>query len=423
MTDDKDRVVRDPIYGYIDLFDREPAVIDSKVFQRLRGIKQLANTYLVYPSAIHTRFTHSLGTMHVAGLMAARLQMPRPKQRLVRLAALLHDVGHGPFSHLFEDLCKAACDKKLKHEEVGDALIRTDPELHKALGNDGPQVRRILAGGGGLASKIISGGLDADKMDYFKRDSFHAGVRYGEYDIERILRTITPKGQNFYIPQKGVDAVDGFLLAREQLHTQVYNHHTRLIADMMLQRVVELAAKHEQGRIKKEWFRFDPRRPRRFLDRFESWDDHTFLDMLDDNVEGPARDLLERIQSRRLFKDGYNRSMQRMPEIPRGQLIDPDTGSDTLRRLERHISRELHLQTYQVFAHVIKIDMKQYYLSEGEKLLAEDEDGVIRNFLDISKLRGPSTDLLRLLVFGPAGTEERVGQETEAFIRSLDQGA
>jgi uncharacterized protein len=414
VAEDKERVVRDPIHGYIDLSDQEVSVIDTGAFQRLRRIKQVAHTYLVYPSAIHTRFTHSIGTMHIAGLMADRLALKPVQVKDVRLAALLHDIGHGPFSHLFEGICNSACGKALDHEDVGLAIIRSDPALRQALGAHRGRVLEILSGDGGIMSRIISGGLDSDKMDYFRRDSFHAGVRYGEYDFDRILRTIKPKGEHIYVPKKGVDAIDGFLLAREQLYLQVYNHHTRLIADEMLKRVVELAVK--TGHLDRSWFRFDSGHPREFLARFMKWGDLEFMSMLHERATGNAKELLDDLEARRLLKRGYDRDMGRMPAIPTGRL---SSGGTELQDLERHLSRSLRIPAHRIFAKIVSISMKQYYLNAGEELLAENEDGEIVNFLDISKLTGPSTDLQRFLVFGPRGEGDRIHSETVSFLETL----
>lgn len=417
MSEIKQRVLRDPIYGYIDLSEQEAKVIDSLPFQRLRRIKQLAHTYLVYPSANHTRFEHSLGAMHVAGLMATRLGLPPKRIRQVRLAALLHDIGHGPFSHLFEEICQSACKKRLDHEQIGSAIILSSGELRNALGEDRSRVLRILEGNAGIDSKIISGGLDCDKLDYFRRDSFHAGVRYGEYDFDRILRTMKPKGPHIYIPRKGVDAVEGFLLAREQLYLQVYFHHTRVVADEMLKRVAELGSGHG---LKPAWFMFDKARPDEFLERFLEWNDANFESFLSQSVTGHAKRLLNDLLARRLLKCGYDKDMEQMPAIPKGRLITPGNGD--LAKLERQISKFTGVPRYLIFAKVVKISMKQYSRrqGEGEELLAEDEAGEIRNFPDISKVKGPTNDVLKLFVFGPGECRDMIAKTTMRFIKGLE---
>lgn len=408
-------ILRDPLYGYIDLSDQEIQVLDTAPVQRLRGIKQVAHTYLVYPSAIHTRFTHSLGTMHVAGLVADQLGLTREQTRLVRLSALLHDVGHGPFSHLFEELSQCATGTRVDHELVGRAIIQTSPALRRALGADRRAVIEILAGNKGVMSKIISGGVDSDKMDYFRRDSFHAGVRYGQYDFDRILRTLKRHNEHIVVPEKGWDAMDGFLLAREQLYLQVYYHHARIIADEMLKRVVELASR--SGDLQSDRFRFDPENPAPFLARFMEWDDTGFMNMLGSQARGPAAELLEGLANRRLLKRGYYCDVKDIDAVPRGQLT---AGGEQLREMEQFISRRTNSPPHQIFAKIPAISMKQYYLKGREELYALRDTGKIENFLDVSKIKGPSDDLLRLIVFGPGSKRHQIEVAAKQFINSLE---
>lgn len=194
-------VVRDPIHGMIELSAVEWSAVDTAIFQRLRSIRQLAMTHLVYPGAVHTRFEHSLGVRHVAGQIARRdrLALTPEEQAVVGIAALLHDIGHGPFSHVSEQVIDEVSEVNGVHEAVSVHLMRHDPDLRAALGEDllnaaaavvGLEVRRSAA------RDIVSGPTDADKLDYLLRDSYFAGVKYGEYDLGRIIdsvRVIAPR--------------------------------------------------------------------------------------------------------------------------------------------------------------------------------------------------------------------------------------
>ena len=204
--------MRDPIHGFIKLSETEKRLINSQVFQRLRRIRQLAMTFLVYPGAVHTRFDHSIGVMHVAGRICARLRELNPERvsnediDQVRLAALLHDVGHGPFSHVSEHLLdeftydKTDKDKPREkiHEKITVDIIQTDPEISTILRDEGLDEERdfVIEMIEGKEKRwdwrrdIVSSELDADKMDYLLRDSYFAGVKYGLYDLEKTNRIL-----------------------------------------------------------------------------------------------------------------------------------------------------------------------------------------------------------------------------------------
>ena len=233
---------RDPIHGFIHADPLEHALINSRPVQRLRWIHQLGFAYLVFPGAEHSRFSHVLGAMDLAGrvydALAAKapdLLLPdqsAPDRRLVRVAALVHDVGHAPFSHSAEDLFQDGID----HEEMTRRILRLDevraifdefgngiePEdVCSLLGKPEEAQRRLL-------SQVISGELDVDKMDYLLRDSLYCGVRYGNYDLDRILETIEPildpetGNWGIGIQEGGVHAVEALVMARYYMFTQVY---------------------------------------------------------------------------------------------------------------------------------------------------------------------------------------------------------
>ncbi len=233
---------RDPIHGFIRADALETALINTPAVQRLRWIKQLGMTYLVFPGAEHSRFSHVLGAMHLAGrvydALAARPDSPldpdprAPERRLVRAAGLLHDIGHAPFSHSAEDLFDAPID----HEAMTGRLLGVPAmaELFQRYGEGlSPQdVARLLEGGNGpierLLSQIISGELDVDKMDYLLRDSRNCGVAYGSYDLERLLDTIVALRNEatgdwgIGVEEGGVHALEALVMARYYMFTQVY---------------------------------------------------------------------------------------------------------------------------------------------------------------------------------------------------------
>lgn len=194
--------VRDPIHGFIYREPEERDIIDTRVFQRLRRLRQLALASLVYPGATHSRFEHCLGAFHLSGKIAVALGVPEPERRLMRLAALLHDIGHGPFSHVAEPILRKHTSteslstevKESKiHEVIGWQIIRKTPELAGLISDrHREQIVGLLNGtwGHSYLQEIVSGPVDADKQDYLLRDSLFSGVKYGVYDQERLSNTL-----------------------------------------------------------------------------------------------------------------------------------------------------------------------------------------------------------------------------------------
>jgi len=247
---------RDPIHGFIRADPLEQALIDSRPLQRLRFIRQLGLANLVFPGAEHSRFSHVLGAMDLAGRVYDRLARASDgllpvgedalERRLIRAAALLHDVGHAPFSHSAEDLFEGGID----HEEMTRRILRTDEvrDLFAAHG-DGLTVERvihILEGGKGndprhrLLGQVISGELDVDKMDYLMRDNLYCGVRYGNFDLERLLDTMLPLQDpetgdwGIGVHEGGVHALEALVLARYYMFTQVYFNATGKVLELHL---------------------------------------------------------------------------------------------------------------------------------------------------------------------------------------------
>ncbi len=268
---------RDPIHGFIHADPLEQALINSRPLQRLRSIHQLAFTYLVFPGAEHSRFSHVLGAMHLAGrvydALAARgtgaLDLdPGPRsrgRRLVRLAALTHDIGHAPFSHSAEDLFEGGID----HEQMTGRLLATE-EIRRAFAAHGrglapEDVSRLLLAPESpeerLLSKIMSGELDVDKMDYLLRDSLYCGVRYGVFDLDRVLETIValedPESGEWGlgVEEGGVHALEALVMARYYMFTQVYFNLTGKALELHFSKWLE-----ESGR---RW----PTEPEAFLEQ------------------------------------------------------------------------------------------------------------------------------------------------------------
>jgi HD superfamily phosphohydrolase len=242
MTSNKRKIINDPIYGFVTLpDDLVHDLINHPIFQRLRRIKQLGLTNLVYPGALHTRFHHAIGAMY---LMTEALQILRSKDVKISdeecnatvIAILLHDIGHGPFSHALEHTIV----KGVHHEDISTMLM---DELNKAF-----------KGKLGLAIKIfedkypkkflhqlVSSQLDMDRLDYLNRDSFFTGVSEGVVSSDRIIKMLNVKDGQLVVDAKGIYSVESFLIARRLMYWQVYLHKTVLSAEKLLVNILKRA--------------------------------------------------------------------------------------------------------------------------------------------------------------------------------------
>jgi len=224
--------IRDPVHGDIGINELELAILDTPEMQRLRGIKQLSFCSLVYPGANHTRFEHSLGCMQVSGRIAKTLDFDEDSTQKARLAALLHDVGHLPFSHSLEGLFE------IPHEEASKNIINKS-EISGILSDNGFRSREIsdLVNGEDYGV-VVSSQIDADRMDYLLRDSHYTGVAYGAIDIDRIISVMGVEKKGMYFHEKGLVALESLLVGRNQMFAAVYTHHTVRVAEAMFEQAV-----------------------------------------------------------------------------------------------------------------------------------------------------------------------------------------
>lgn len=224
--------IRDPVHGYIKLDDFAQALIGTPQMQRLRWIKQLGLANLVYPGANHTRFEHSLGAYHLAGVLSDHLGLDEKERLLVGAAALLHDVGHGPLSHATE----AALSPYLRqeHENVIDLFRKS--ELREVLGQCGlhPQEIQSTICGDNRLGQIVSSEIDADRMDYLIRDSHYTGVAYGVIDHLRLIKKMKVHLGDLVVESGGVQAATSLLISRLLMHPAVYYHHVCRISECMI---------------------------------------------------------------------------------------------------------------------------------------------------------------------------------------------
>jgi uncharacterized protein len=379
--------LRDPIHGFVRADPLETALVNSRPVQRLRFIHQLGFTFLVFPGAEHSRFGHVLGAMHLAGrvydalcskgegiLPAGARSLER---RLARAAALLHDLGHAPFSHSAEDLFAAGID----HEEMTRRLLRTS-EIEEIFARHGEgiataDVARLLEGGRTaterLLAKIVSGELDVDKMDYLLRDSLFCGVRYGTFDLERLLDTMLPIADpetgewGIGVEEGGVHALEALVMARYYMFTQVYFNVTGKAMELHLN----------------EWLREQGVRWAAEPDGFLAQDDVSVWAELRTSASPHARALVERrhfpvaFETREhLSREEKERFEALLPELRegfgRGSLLVSNSAKDPHRLgpsrvLVRRFDGQLEPieQASQFIRHLSRIDRYRVYTPPG----------------------------------------------------------
>lgn len=240
---DEIKVMRDVIHGYIHI-DLQVIwdLIDTREFQRLRRIHQLGGDFQVYHTAEHSRFSHSLGVYEIVRRMVNEIKdlnavLSEEEKVQVMIAGLLHDIGHFPFSHAFEHIYSVS------HETFSSRIILGDSEIHDVLFQVDENLPDVIASiieykhPNELLSQIISGQLDADRMDYLLRDAYFTGTSYGAFDLERILRTIRVKGQNILVKESGIHSVEDYIMARYHMYWQVYFHPVCRSYEFVLQKL------------------------------------------------------------------------------------------------------------------------------------------------------------------------------------------
>lgn len=283
--------IRDPIHGNIRLDQTEEKIVDTPEMQRLRYIRQLDTTYLIFPGANHSRFEHSLGTMQVTKELAKNIYDKEPKE--LAYVGLLHDIGHGPFSHLSESVIKKYLKKN--HEQIGEEVIRQSG-IKEIISDSGLSFDKIMSYFKESDKiDIVGGALGSDRIDYLMRDSHYTGVAYGIIDYDRIKSRLVLYRDKVAILESGISGAESMLIARYFMHKNVYWHHAKTISNKMLVRAIELAV--ENGI-------FDAERLSRMCD------DELFQELANSKVEAVS-ELANRVKSRELFKRAYDQKISR----------------------------------------------------------------------------------------------------------------
>jgi HD superfamily phosphohydrolase len=301
--------IKDSVHDYVPVTGAAADLLDVPAVQRLRHIKQLSTVRLVYPSANHTRFEHSLGVYHLADRACDHLDVTGRRAERVRAAALLHDVGHGPYGHQTEDVIRRRTGRH--HDEVGDLL--NEGRVATVLDDHGldPAAVAALVDGQGELGQLVSGELDVDRTDYLLRDAHHTGVPYGTVDPGRFLRALGFRDGDLVLSAGNVQTAESLLVARALMDATVYRHHVSRIAGAMLERACE-------------WLLDAPGGPP--VERFRRLTDGELLERL---VEADATaDFGRRVRDRDLYKRAVWAERDAVPAELRGLDVAETTAAE-----------------------------------------------------------------------------------------------
>jgi len=380
--------IKDSVHNYIEVTGVARALLDTPPVQRLRRVSQLGTVVLVYPSANHTRFEHSLGVYHLADRALDHLAVEGRQAERVRAAALLHDVGHAPYSHNVEELLHRHTGKY--HDDVA-ALIGSG-EVARVLSEHGlnpDRIARLVAGEGELG-QLVSGELDVDRMDYLVRDAHHTGVPYGTIDHNRLVRELRFVDGQLVLDEGNVQTAESLLLARALMNPTVYGHHVARIAKAMLRRGAERLL--DAGDVSATQLR-----------RMDDYELRVAL-----RECGPTAPYARRLDERDLFKRAVWAEMDAVP----GDLLEAD--HDRIRNLERDVAGAAGVDPETV---VLDVPAPPGMTESSSRVVV---NGEVRRLGEqstlVNALRAAQRDQWRLGVYAPAESSDRVG---DAAIRTL----
>ena len=352
---EKKKFIRDSVYGDISLNAFEVKIMDMPQFQRLRRIKQLGLISLIYPGATHTRFEHCVGTMNLGSKLAEELDLDPDEIELIRASGLLHDIGHGPFSHVSEGVLS------VPHEELTKYVV-TKTSMRDLLEEkfDVDKIVDIVNGKGHLGP-IVSGELDVDRMDYLLRDSHNTGVSYGIIDYERLISNLKLK-DGLILDIKGVQAAEGALVSRYFMYPSVYQHHTTRIVNSMFRRALKKTI--DENTINEN--------------DIYKYDDSDIIATFRNSENEYVKDIMFRLDNRIIPKRVKTIRLDNFKTPEKMYKIE----SEELRKAEREIAEDYHLDKDYVFINIAE------YPRFDEMKTQVNVDGKLFPLTEISNIIG-----------------------------------
>jgi HD superfamily phosphohydrolase len=346
--------IKDPVHGYVYITKDEKEVIDLYPVQRLRRLRQLAGSEYVYPGANHTRFEHCVGVMYLAGKVVENPNVSRmvsdEEADVVRISGLLHDVGHGPFSHVFEQLLIKDLDKT--HEDITSWIIEKSElgEKISRIGYAPLEVAKLAVGklhkpGKAFLDQVISSAVDVDKQDFIVRDTFHTGAEYGFIDVFRLIHALDVLDENLAVELGALSALESFIIARIESFKSIYFHRVGRAAQIMLATAMD-KANEELGLTKFKT-------PEEYL----AMDDYTVWTALK-NCE-KSKQIIRDLERRKMLKCAYERTF-----YERDTMISNIFGREAYRReVQTEIAREADVEADAVVIDVPTVPSVPYHHS------------------------------------------------------------
>ncbi|RLJ01365.1 MAG: hypothetical protein DRP11_04500 [Candidatus Aenigmatarchaeota archaeon] len=338
------KYIRDTLYGFIKLDGRFIDLMDTPEFQRLRRVTQLGFTPIVYPTATHTRFEHSLGVFHLACEMRKKFDTGDD----FLAAALLHDLGHVPFSHAAEWIMKSAIGKN--HVDITVERIKS---MEGVLERNGFDVKKVceLIRGKGKYGQLLSGDIDIDRMDYLVRDSYYTGVAYGVINPDSVIRRLRFRGNVLGVNLSDIHVVESLLVARSWMMPAVYLHKTTRIANSMFSRGLIELMEHLD------------------MEEFSEGDEHDAVRIFRDSCGLPS-ELWKRIENRNLYKEGLRLTRKDFSSREIGKVIKLRADPLRFRDIENRIAEELGLNEGEV---LLNIPEKPVFMESNLMVLDENK--------------------------------------------------
>ena len=377
--------VRDPIHDYIDLTPLEVKLIDTPAYQRLRWIRQLGPTNLVYPGANHTRHEHCMGTCHVVGKIADSIGLDSHDKQLASVAGLLHDLGHSPFSHLGDEVAG------LEDHVIRTTKLVSDTEISDILSEEGiasKEVNEIIQGDHKLGP-LVSGDLDGDRLDYLVRDAHYTGVSTG-VDAGRLITTMSMADKNLVVSQGGLLAVEALLTTRSTMYSTVYFHPFVRGAELMLARAADSAMSLNKFTSLE----------------FTTFTDHQFLSELN-RAGGFSQKTVKDFENRRIVKHAVS--------ITKDQAEASGLNRSSKEEYENSIAAKLGLNASDIY-----VDLPPLPVVPGlaVKILKDNDEVVLARNLSrlVSGLYEAQFDHWRGRVYGPSGIRDELSSESSKVL-------
>ena len=414
--------IKDPVHGYVYITEGEKAIIDSYPVQRLHRLRQLAGAEYVYPGANHTRFEHSVGVMYLAGRVVENPNISKyvneDEAEMVRIAGLLHDVGHGPFSHVFEQLLIKQLDKT--HEDMTSWIVQKSElrDIIRKAGYKPEDVGKLAVGRLHKPKKtfldqIISSTVDVDKLDFIVRDTHHTGAEYGYIDIFRLIHNLDVLGENLAVELGALSALESLIIARIESFKSIYFHRVGRAAQIMLAMAME-QANEELGLT-------NFKTPEQYL----AIDDYTAYSMLK-NCE-KSSGIIRNLERRKMLKCAYEKTF-----YEKDAMVSNIFSRETYRKqLQSEIAREAKVETEAVIIDVPTVPSVPYehsVLTETMEIpvfyRTQEGEKILQRLSEISKIFETLKGFINILrVYTKEEEREKVSRAATKILGRIPSSA